>query len=47
MTALVEAQRVEEDEHAGEIPAEAVRGVNMKVEAGDFVSRLGPSGSGK
>jgi len=31
----------------GKVPVEALRGVNMKVEAGDFVSILGPSGSGK
>jgi len=31
----------------GKIPVEALRGVNLKVEAGDFVSILGPSGSGK
>jgi putative ABC transport system ATP-binding protein len=31
----------------GKVPVEALRGVNLKVEAGDFVSILGPSGSGK
>ena len=31
----------------GKIPVEALRGVNLKVETGDFVSILGPSGSGK
>ena len=31
----------------GKVPVEALRGVNLKVETGDFVSILGPSGSGK
>ena len=47
MTALVEAVDLKKTYMLGKIPVEAVRGVNMKVEAGDFVSILGPSGSGK
>ncbi len=31
----------------GKIPVDALRGVNMKVESGDFIAILGPSGSGK
>jgi len=31
----------------GKVPVEALRGVNLKVETGDFLSILGPSGSGK
>lgn len=31
----------------GKVPVEALRGVNLKVEEGDFLSILGPSGSGK
>jgi putative ABC transport system ATP-binding protein len=31
----------------GKIPVEALRGVNLRVESGDFLSILGPSGSGK
>ena len=31
----------------GKIPVEALRGVNLKVEKGDFLAVLGPSGSGK
>ena len=47
MTVLVEAVELKKTYMLGKIPVEAVRGVNMKVEAGDFVSILGPSGSGK
>ncbi|MEM3622930.1 MAG: ABC transporter ATP-binding protein [Candidatus Bathyarchaeia archaeon] len=31
----------------GKVPVEALRGVNLKVEEGDFLAILGPSGSGK
>jgi len=47
MTALVEAVDLKKTYMLGKVPVEAVRGVNMTVEAGDFVSILGPSGSGK
>ena len=31
----------------GQVPVEALRGVNLKVYRGDFIAILGPSGSGK
>jgi putative ABC transport system ATP-binding protein len=47
MLTLVEAVNLTKTYMLGKVPVEALRGVNLKVEAGDFVSILGPSGSGK
>jgi putative ABC transport system ATP-binding protein len=47
MPALVEAVNLKKTYMLGKVPVEALRGVNFKVETGDFVSILGPSGSGK
>jgi putative ABC transport system ATP-binding protein len=44
---VVEAIDVKKTYMLGKVPVEALRGVNFKVESGDFVSILGPSGSGK
>ncbi len=44
---VVEATNVTKTYMLGKVPVEALRGVNLKVETGDFVSILGPSGSGK
>jgi putative ABC transport system ATP-binding protein len=44
---VVEATLVTKTYMLGKVPVEALRGVNLKVESGDFVSILGPSGSGK
>jgi putative ABC transport system ATP-binding protein len=47
MVAIVEAVNLKKTYLLGKIPVEALRGVNLKVENGDFLAILGPSGSGK
>jgi putative ABC transport system ATP-binding protein len=47
MTTIVEAENVKKTYLLGKVPVEALRGVNLKVESGDFLAILGPSGSGK
>jgi putative ABC transport system ATP-binding protein len=47
MTAIVEAINLKKTYMLGKVPVEALRGVNLKVESGDFLAILGPSGSGK
>jgi len=44
---IVEALDLKKTYMQGRIPVEAIRGVNLKVEEGEFLSVLGPSGSGK
>lgn len=47
MTAIVELLNLEKTYMLGKVPVEALRGVNLNVEKGDFLAILGPSGSGK
>ena len=47
MATIVEAVNLKKTYMLGKIPVEALRGVNLKVESGDFLAVLGPSGSGK
>jgi putative ABC transport system ATP-binding protein len=46
-TSVVEAIELKKTYMLGKIPVEALRGVNFRVERGEFLSVLGPSGSGK
>jgi putative ABC transport system ATP-binding protein len=47
VAAIVEAVNLRKTYLLGKVPVEALRGVNLKVESGDFLAVLGPSGSGK
>jgi putative ABC transport system ATP-binding protein len=44
---IVEAMNLKKTYMLGKVPVNALRGVNVKVESGDFLAVLGPSGSGK
>jgi len=44
---IVEAIDLKKTYMLGKVPVEAIRGVNLRVEKGDFLAILGPSGSGK
>jgi putative ABC transport system ATP-binding protein len=44
---IVQAVDLQKTYLLGKVPVNALRGVNLKVEEGDFLAILGPSGSGK
>lgn len=44
---IVEAVNLKKTYRLGKVPVNALRGVNLRVESGDFLAVLGPSGSGK
>jgi putative ABC transport system ATP-binding protein len=47
MPAVVEVRGVEKDYPLGKLTVHALRGVDLTIDAGEFVSIAGPSGSGK
>jgi putative ABC transport system ATP-binding protein len=44
---ILDLENVRKRYSGGESAVEAVRGVSMRLEAGDFVALMGPSGCGK
>jgi putative ABC transport system ATP-binding protein len=44
---MIELQQVSKRYDHGDVPVEALRGINLSITRGEFVAIMGPSGSGK
>jgi len=47
MTPIIDMQSIKKTYDTGKIKVEALKGIDLKVEPGEFVAIVGPSGSGK